>query len=240
MAEETKQEPKVKKLPLGLIGLVVLALIAFGVYQLVKKDDPQASTDSHQNFTYEPVLGDPQGQTYDGVKVQDGQSVAGVQQTAPVSGPGDQSQQTQQPAPVQDRPRQVNQSPRVVQPAQPSHYSNASAGFEFSIPAGNGVVAGQSTTNQISFHNAQTGQLFGWVDMYSNTDGATIQTIQSQLSQSSDIYNIQQTTFGGLPALRYTAYSTGRTSIVVIHNGRVYNINGGLIEGSFANTFRFI
>lgn len=104
-------------------------------------------------------------------------------------------------------------------------YRHNTWGFELTIP---GDWTAQENGNKVFFYNAAGGGPIGYVEVYNNTSGETLDTLRQILEGSPSVHSVTETSFAGQPALRYTAVPSSASGVAAIYNNRIFYIHGSL------------
>jgi hypothetical protein len=143
------------------------------------------------------------------------------------------------PTPPAPTPRGPAARPSTVAGEQtygPTVYKNDAYGYQVSLP---GEWASGNTgpnSNKAMFFNRSTGGMVGYVEVYENTSGETIDSLERILQGSPDTSVIARTSVNGIPAIHYQA--GGYSNIAVIQGNKIYYLHN--TSGSnFISHFRF-
>jgi len=131
------------------------------------------------------------------------------------------------PAPLTINPPSATTTPPVSNPpaiAGNKTYRNMLLNFEVTTP---GDWTTQERNSKIFFYGSN-GSEQGYVEVYENTSGETLDTLQNILKGSRSVTNVTRTSFGGQPALTYTANPSSAGGVAVIYNNKIYYLHGTL------------
>lgn len=113
-------------------------------------------------------------------------------------------------------------------------YRNTNLGFEFKLPTGWSSQV-QDLGRRVIFFNTG-GSQSGYMEVYDNISGVTLNDLFATLQGSPDVSQITQTTVSNIPAIRYTGQSRG---IALVHNNKIYYLHSQLSDPTATSNLKF-
>lgn len=142
------------------------------------------------------------------------------------------------PTPTQVLPTSTptpSQTPTPTPTPTPTLYENSTLAFSMELPNDWQYTVGNDG-HTIIFTRA-SGETVS-VQQY-NVTNETLDTIKQQLSGSSSVNNIKQTTFLNEPALSFRVISNNQSGLAVIHNNKIYYIIAPSLTTPPVSSFEF-
>ncbi len=197
-----------------IVGVLLIALIAAASFLITKNsdnDDKDEADTPEVAQVYEPSIGSPLPADTPGTRPEGTSgTVSGDVTTTPFT----------PPTPTVATDSAMTAPPTGIDPTAPIAYRHDALKFTTTLPAGASV---DEQPGKITF-TANTRVLLYTVSTEA-VGTETLQSIQTQLSNSPSAGNIKQITFAGQTALQFDAKDYG-TGIVFIANGKIYYLLG--------------
>lgn len=131
------------------------------------------------------------------------------------------------PTPPASTTTPVTNSPAPATPPvvyQPTLFSSTDLGFQVTVPAEWTFDQAQNSVSKALFFERSNGRLAGYAEVYSNTGGETLDSLEKIFRGSPDVSQLQRTTIAGTSALQYRD-RLGGTTIATIRNNRIYYLH---------------
>lgn len=217
-----------------VVGIWAVCLIALIVFLVVRnnKDKEETSNDNNNSpevaQVYEPSIGTPLpadvATSESGAKVsaevENQGEVAGASTDKPFTVPTP----TKTPEQIQSELEGSNNTmvaPNTgVNPNAPVPYQSTALKFSAQMPAGTQII---EQNNSVKF-TSKTGVLYFQVST-SNAGTETLQSIETQLKNSSSVSNLTYGSMGSLQMLKYDTTGFGQGASIIA-NGKIYYLLG--------------